>query len=291
MSNNALVWVLLLGLIAGCNKKQLASTSTDGSVVSSAIDTTAQQPKVDSVALAELRLPSDSTALLPLEEEVKLVIEEIDFAYLTAKSKFSFKSKSQNIDNANVNLRIQKDSIIWLSITGVGLEVARAIITPDSIALLDKIHREYYRFSYEQLSKQFDFELSYPLIQSLIVGNLPMPRTPNQRIRREKDLLLLRQEANRILVNNYIGEKTHKLKRLQATESNTKNSLTLDYEDFQELNSFLFPYTSLLTLDVQSKQQGQPLNQTVIRIKHSRVELVSAPLQFPFSIPTGYTRK
>lgn len=291
MSNNALVWVLLLGLIAGCNKKQLASTSTDGSVVSSAIDTTAQQPKVDSVALAELRLPSDSTALLPLEEEVKLVIEEIDFAYLTAKSKFSFKSKSQNIDNANVNLRIQKDSVIWLSITGVGLEVVRAIITPDSIALLDKIHREYYRFTYEQLSKQFDFELNYPLIQSLIIGNLPIPRTPSQRIRREKDLLLLRQEANRILVNNYIGEKTHKLKRLQATESNTKNSLTLDYEDFQELNSFLFPYTSLLTLDVQSKQQGQPLNQTVIRIKHSRVELMSAPVQFPFSIPAGYIRK
>lgn len=290
MSNKALVWVLLLGLLAGCNKKQPANTSSDGSRVSSAIDTTAQQPKVDSVVLAELPPPSDSTALLPLEEEVKLTIEEIDFAYLTAKSKFSFKSKSQNIDNANVNLRIQKDSIIWLSITGVGLEVARAIITPDSIALLDKIHREYYRFSYEQLSKQFDFELSYPLIQSLIIGNLPIPRAPNQRIRREKDLLLLRQEANRILVNNYIGEKTRKLKRLQATESKTKNSLTLDYEDFQELNSFLFPYTSLLTLDVQS-QQGQPLNQTVIRIKHSRVELVSTPLQFPFSIPAGYTRK
>ncbi|GAB2764862.1 hypothetical protein GCM10027275_02600 [Rhabdobacter roseus] len=217
-------------------------------------------------------------------------IEEIDFDYLTAKSKFSFKSRSQNIDNANVNIRIKKDSLIWLSVTGVGLEVARGIITPDSIVFMDKFHKEYYVFSYAQLSQQFKFDLNFPLLQSLIVGNLPIPRDDEQKFRREKDFLLLRQNQGRILVDNYIGTKNRKLKRLTAVEQPTRNTLNLDYEDFTQLNNYLFPYTSLLTLDVQS-EKDQQYYQTVIRIKHSRVELAENPLSFPFSIPASYKRK
>jgi hypothetical protein len=75
-----------------------------------------------------------------------------------------------------VNIRMKKDSIIWLSVTGVGLEVARGIITPDSIVFMDKIHKDYFVFNYEQLSKQYNFDLNFALLQSVIIGNLPFER-------------------------------------------------------------------------------------------------------------------
>lgn len=228
--------------------------------------------------------------MIEKEEEINEKIEEIDFDYLTAKSKFSFKSGSQNIDNANVNIRIKKDSIIWLSVTGVGFEVARGIITPDSIIFLDKFHKEIHAYDYKKLKTQFNFDLNYGLIQSIIVGNLPIPRSPNQKFKKEKDYLLLRQNDERIAIDNYIGEKTHKLKRLQAVEQPTKNSLTLDYEDFKDLNNYLFPFTSLITLDFKSPKDQQ-YYQTVIRIKHNKVDLVESNPGFPFSVPSTYKRK
>lgn len=248
--------------------------------------------KIDSTQSAPDSLPVIMTGkpVVEVEPKINFSVEEIDFDYLTAKSKFSFKSETQNIDNANVSIRIKKDSLIWFSVNGVGFEVARGIITPDTIVFMDKFHKEYYAYSYEQLSREFNFDLNYGLLQSLIIGNLPIPRDPTEKVRREKDFLLLRQDDGRIMVDSYIGEKNRKLKRLQAVEQPTRNSLTLDYEDFTELNSYLFPYTSLITLDVQSKKDKR-FYQTVMRIKHSKVELSDEAPGFPFTIPQSYQKK
>jgi ATP-dependent exoDNAse (exonuclease V) alpha subunit len=244
----------------------------------------------DSLRLTKQDSAQTDTIFLAEEANTNFMVEEVNFNYLTAKSKFSFKSRTQNIDNANVNIRIKKDSLIWFSVTGVGFEVARGLITPSRIVFMDKFHKEYFDFSYEEVSVRFNFNLTYDLLQSLIVGNLPLPLKPNQKVRHDQDLFLIRQQDGRITIDNYIGEKNRKLKRLQAVEQPTNNSLTLDYDDFTELNNYLFPFTSLLTLDVKS-QQDQQYYQTVIRIKHSKVDLPDTSPGFPFVIPDSYQKK
>lgn len=292
--NSKHLWLLMLWGLLGttsCHKPRTQKSSQQEQTAATPTNTPSADTSRTSAA-TPIRTDSVGSRSTTEEEGIRpdFRVEEIDFDYLTAKSKFSFKNRKQDIDNANVNIRIRKDSLIWFSVTGVGFEVARGLITPEKIVFMDKFHKEYYEFSYEELSVRFNFDLSYPLLQSLIVGNLPVPRRPNQKLRREKDLLLLRQDAGRIMIDNYIGEKNRKLKRLQAVEQPTKNSLTLDYEDFTELNNYLFPYTSLLTLDVRS-QQDQQYYQTVIRIKHSKVDLTESNPGFPFTIPDSYKKK
>lgn len=281
-------WLLVWGVLclSACHKSRTQKANT-GEVLL----------RTDTLAVGSDATQKDSGTLAGNSEpfdEVKenFKLEEIDFAYLTAKSKFSFKSRTQDIENANVNIRIRKDSLIWFSVTGVGFEVARGVITPDTVVFIDKFHKEYYAFNFEQLSRQFNFNLTYALLQSLIVGNLPVPLEVGQKLRRENDFFLLRQNDGdgRIVIDNYIGEKNRKLKRLQAVEQPTRNSLTLDYEDFMELSTYLFPYTSLITLDVKSEKDKQ-FYQTLIRIKHSKVELVENNPGFPFTIPSSYTKK
>ena len=215
---------------------------------------------------------------------------EIDFKYLTAKSKFSIKSKDENTDNASMNIRVRKDSLIWFSVQKLGIEAARAIATRDSIIILDKIHSEYSVYDFPTLSRQFNFDLSFDLLQSLIVGNLPLPKRPAQKIKNERDYLLLRQSEGKVLVENYIGEDDRKLKKLMVTEQPTKNTLRLDYADFKALNNFLFPYTSLITLDYKSDADGQ-FYQKLLQIRHNKVELVDKNPGFPFTIPRNYTRR
>lgn len=274
-----LLCVVVLLLSDGCRKRRMFRNAPPS-------------PRVDTVAVSD-SVTADTLAANPAplpSVDPRLNVDQIDFNYLTAKSKVSFKSKDQDINNASVNLRIRKDSLIWLSVTGAGIEVARALISPDSIVVMDRIHREYAVYDYAALSNRFNFNLTYDLLQSLVVGNLPLPKEPAQKIKNERDFLLLRQSEGKVLVENYIGEQNRKLKKLLLVEQPTKNTLKLDYDDFSTLNNFLFPFTSLITLDYQSGSDGQ-FYQTLLRIQHNKVELTDKNPGFPFSIPQKYQRR
>ncbi len=287
MNNPLLVALLLFSLFTadGCRRRNLVRSAPP-------------VPRPDSTIVQKPTFPTDTIAKAPETprtrpgiEEARANVAEIDFKYLTAKSKLSFKSKDQNINNASVTTRVQKDSLIWMSVSVVGgIEVARIQITRDSVTILDKIHREYSRYDFSTLSKRFNFAMNFDLLQALIVGNLPLPRRPAQKIKNERDYLLLRQSEGKVLVDNYIGEEDRKLKKLMVTEQPTKNTLRLDYEDFAALNNFVFPYTSLVTLNYQSSTDGQ-FYETLLQIRHSKVELVDKAPGFPFSIPSKYDRR
>lgn len=243
----------------------------------------------DSSLVAKDTMQRDTVAKAELPEpDVKEA--DVDFRYLTAKSKISFKSKDQDIDNANVNIRMKKDSVIWLQINALGIEVARGLITRDSIHFLDRYHKQYYKYTFADLGSKFSFNLDFDLLQSILVGNMPIPKKTGERFKKEKDYFMLRQEAGKVVVENYVGEHSRRLKKLLAIDQPTKTTLRLDYDDFSALNNYLFPYTGLVELDYESKEDKLRY-QTVFRIKHQKVELTEEALSFPFSIPAKYERK
>lgn len=297
--NRFLLCVLLLSVLLhsdGCRRRRLSQAADSASAGQEPVSATTRPAETDSARAARPESPlTDSAAtrsgpLRPGIEEARANVAEIDFRYLTAKSKISFKSPEQDIDNANINIRVRKDSLIWLSVNKLGIEAVRGLITRDSITVIDKIHREYTVYDFPTLSRQFNFAMNFDLLQALVVGNLPLPKRPAQKIKNERDYLLLRQSEGKVLVENYIGEDDRKLKKLMLTEQPTKNTLRLDYEDFTSLNNFLFPYTSLVTLEYKSKADGQ-FYQTLLRIKHNKVELVDKSPGFPFTIPANYQRR
>src|SRR6476660_3850832 len=59
----------------------------------------------------------------------------IDFTTFTAKVKIGYEGK-ENSDQATAYVRIQKDSLIWISLTGaLGIEGIRVLISRDSVKL------------------------------------------------------------------------------------------------------------------------------------------------------------
>lgn len=253
----------------------------------------------DRVKTTEVPVAADSLALDALEKGVpfdearaNFKIQETDFDYLTAKAKFSFKNDKQDIDNATINFRVRKDSLIWFSVTAVGFEVARGMISPQELVVLDKFNKDYYAFTYPELSRRFQFELSYPLLQSLLVGNLLQPRQPDQPIYRvsDSDRLLLRQPGGQMVIDNYLGEATGRVESLRVVQPATQNALTLDYAEFKNLEGYLFPFTSRIVLNA-SPAPGQPRTQTEIGLNHSKVELLKNNPGFPFSIPASYKKR
>ncbi len=225
------------------------------------------------------------------KEVADIKISEIDFKYFTSNSKLHFKTPSES-QNATINFRIKKDSLIWFSISGFGLEAVRGIITQDSLMAIDKLHREYYKFDFASLSENFNFDLNFNLLQSLVLGNLPIKkRGKNKFVKKENDYYLLHQEDDMVLIDNYIGEQNRKLKKLLVTKGdNAENKLTMTFDDFQAINEHIFPHESLIKVDYKSAKDNKNY-ETLIELKHKKVEFSDNPVGFPFTIPANYSPK
>jgi hypothetical protein len=222
------------------------------------------------------------------ENEVdKLKIEDIDFKYLKAKAKVSVKTPKES-QNVNVDIRMKKDSLIWMNVSALGFSVATALFDKNVVKLYDKFHGEYNEYTYTDFAEKFKFNINYDILQSLIIGNRPFKKNKS-RVVRENEYYLLKQEQDRVLIDNYIGE-NKKLKKLLLTQEDTNNKLTLDFNDFTMLNQYLFPNSSLITVDYKSNED-QKMYQTVVNIKHTKVELLETPLEFPFKVPEKLLKK
>jgi len=259
---------LVLLMIQACGKK-IASTPQVAPVV---MDTLVIETGKDTIRIS---VPKPE-----IKEEPKVIIEDLNFNYLKAKSKIVWKT-AKDQDTYTVDIRMKKDSTIWVNISQSGFTGATGLFTKALVQFYQKINSEYYRFSYDSLSVKMGFKVDYGILQSLIVGNQPFKRN-NSRMIRENENIILKQQEGRINIDNMVGP-NRKLKKLLMNDVPTNNKMTMDFEEFTELNQVLFPFSSQINLDVKDKN-NKNVN-TLITIKYSKVELLDTPLEFPFRVP------
>ena len=283
--NKTLIFLLASTLFfASCKRQQInKSVSIPDTADSSKI---VFNPPVI-VKDSSIATPPNNPVKVVENEEDKVKIDEIDFKYLKAKAKVSVKTPKES-QNVNVDIRMKKDSLIWMNVSFAGFSVASALFDKNIVKLYDKIHGEYNEYTYSDFAEKFKFNVNYDILQSLIVGNRPFKKNKS-RVVRENEYYLLKQEQDRVLIDNYIGT-NKKLKKLLLTQEDTNNKLTLDFDDFTMLNQYLFPNSSLITVDYKSNED-QKMYQTVVNIKHTKVELLETPVEFPFKVPEKLLKK
>ncbi|MDO5075102.1 MAG: DUF4292 domain-containing protein [Bacteroidales bacterium] len=87
---------------------------------------------------------------------------------ITGKISASFDSDSKDRSFSGT-LRMRRDQVIQLSLTKFGIEGVRIIFTPDSVLVLDRLHKRYLHSSYEHLpSLGMPQALSFKTIQGFL---------------------------------------------------------------------------------------------------------------------------
>jgi hypothetical protein len=98
----------------------------------------------------------------------------------------------------------------------------------------------------------------------------------------------LRQEVDNLLVDQFLDVSTAKLKKLTIKDQKTKNSINVDYSNFEQIKDQHFAKNSLI---VMQQNQGEKSAGAIVSIEYNKVNLDEEVLAFPFSVPSGYTRK
>lgn len=216
-----------------------------------------------------------------------LAIEEIDFEYFQGRARMVLKDGNKERE-VKANIRVRKDSVIWMNFTVIGVQGGRALINQDSITIVSNVDKEYYVFDYAELSKRFNFEVNYRVIQSALLGNLLIPRKDEDEVEEKSATYLLRQRSGNIEVLNFISAATMKIQKVELRESNTHNTLTINYGNFQPVGPKSFPYNGTITL--LYKSPNGLLNTTII-FEYNKAEVGDKELKFPFNIPKKYDRR
>ena len=228
----------------------------------------------------------DKSSLKPLSaNQIIREIEDNQFEFESLETKIGVSLKSNNKLGLKGQMRIQKDSVIWISLSlKLGIEVGRIMITPDSIKYINRNTRTYLVESFDFFNEMLPLESSIQFFQDLLVGNdTQIKRSDKCRVSSDnnKYKLEITKKDNNIIKDVWVTDKTFKISKYKIRDLNTESiSLQLRYDEFQDINGRLMPTKIIFDVKKTSEQSNMEFS---VEINYSDIK-VGEQLNFPFNI-------
>lgn len=182
--NRALLLALLAALIwsaSSCNfyrrvtgrKKPIVSDSSLVAVTDSLI-------RAHDSAAAVLRdtgsvVPTvaiDSTQIVLLQSLLPFWEAQTVWQTFNGKAKVHFEGKGDNQD-FTLTIRMERDKSVWMSVTALGFyEAARVFITPDTIQIIDRMHKEARVMPFSASDTLLPMHTDFASLQALLIGDV-----------------------------------------------------------------------------------------------------------------------
>lgn len=259
VSKHAIYIACLYLIVAGCKaKKEAMSTSV---------------PTPPPIVSSPVSIPK---AQFALADSIRK--HQLSFTALSVKAKAAIVLGTKKNDVA-LSIRIRNNEAIWVSVTAIaGIEVARALITPDSIKLMNKAEGTYLKKPFSFIHDYTADEVNFSMLQAMLTGNCISEFLSGKPATDQNGIAHLSGTVNN-LIFDVIVNSLFKVSESHLSDSNSKQELKLAYTGF-------------------SLKSGQELPQTVaIRTtseKNISIDLeynkpvFNQPIEMPFSIPKRY---
>ena len=91
------------------------------------------------------------------------------FSTFSCKARISFDGPDGSKE-FNANIRVRKDSAIWVAISAMGLQVARAYVTTDSLFILVPLERTVTKIALANVARVLPTQVDFSILQHLIIG-------------------------------------------------------------------------------------------------------------------------
>ena len=256
------------------------------------------------------------------EKVVERVLDGIveDIHYYKAKADVEL-SGPDGDKSFNAQIRSVLDSAAWISITpALGIEVARAVLTPDSMKLLDKLNDTYWLGDTASAQKKFGLQPSLALLQDALLG-LPIGLDPGEKYKidreegyyvltskekrrfrraaedlapedtlvRDRDIRERRMERiqrravikDAVVVRYWIEPDSFRVARVLITDLAHDQQADVRYLQRIDVDGHMLPSHITLSLsDVTHSASGD--------LELDKIEL-EGPLQLPFKVPEKFT--
>ena len=210
-----------------------------------------------------------------------LMNNHIKFETFSAKLNVDYIDADDKKYNVNATLRMYKDSTIWVSVNAIfGIEGLRALITKDSVKILDKQNRLYTRRSIEYLQEVSALPVDLATLQDLVIGNAVfLDSNIVSYAKFDNSVSLL--SIGRLFKNLITVNEDNLLQRIKLDDPDELRNRTgdLSYGDYENKRGLNFSKIRKITFAEKKKLD--------IRLEFKQYNF-NEDLTFPFSIPKNY---
>ena len=225
-----------------------------------------------------------SNAVLDKSMTAKQVIrenskQEVRFKTLQAKVRIDY-TEGNRSNGSTVNLRIEKDKVIWMS---APLGLARVMITQDSVRFYEKLNNQYFDGDFSLLTKILGTDIDFDKIQNIFLGEPIFNLKDDTYVMVPNDQsYVLQPKDQRALFELFflINPGFFKLDSQQLFQPMEKRMLQIDYKKYQEVSKQIFP-ENIRIIAVEKN------NEISIDLDFKAISL-NGEVRFPFSMPSGY---
>jgi hypothetical protein len=205
--------------------------------------------------------------------------QEAKFKTLQSKVKVEYirGSKSQS---HTINLRIEKDKIIWLNAT---FSLVRAKITPTKVSFYNKLDNTFFEGDFSLISDLLGTELNFENLQNLLLGQAlyNLNNDSYEADVHESSYLLIPKEQNTLFETFFLLNPKHfKMDSQQLAQALENRMLQIDYKNYQEVEKQVFP-KEIRIIALEGNEE------TIINMEFKSISL-NNELRFPFRIPSGF---
>ena len=247
--------------------------------------------------------PARKVMKAPIKEEgadylfQKLKDSELKYDWFSAKFSAEYSNKNKK-NSFSGQIRIRKDSLIWISLTPMlGIEALRLMISQDSVKLINRLNDTYFVGDYDYVNRFLNTNIDYDLLQAFLLGNdLQFYENGSFRAtvdgdeyklstaerRKLKKFVRSSQENLKIFIQNlWLDPTSFKITHADVKEIRRDNiRLESTYGNFEPVDGQLFPAKMSYTIRAD--------NTIRVTAEFSRMT-IGVPQQFPFKIPASYT--
>lgn len=208
---------------------------------------------------------------------------KIDFSTLYIKASAHYEDEKQT-QNVQAEIRIKKNEKILISVRVLGITMAKALITPNSVQYYDKIGNKYFEGDYSSLSKWIGTDLDYQKLQNMFLGktidDLHASKYDASII--EKLYKLQSNPDNNTNKAFYFESDNYLVKKQEINQTLQERTLQIEYPDYKRYDSMILPLS--LAIDARQKE-----SKTNINIEYKNISF-NEELTFPYNVPEGYER-
>ncbi len=206
-------------------------------------------------------------------EAISFTMEELydsltvnDGVFNTFSSRFSASYKTETTThNFKGQLRLIRDSAIWVSISpGLGVEILRIMLTPDSVFFMNRVLNQYYKGDYTIVNKSIDIEFSFKAFQSVLINEFflypfsvtdtiaflnemeiqKFHRSVKLQTHRERELKKEMRKSDKpdmIYVQYILDLMNKKISGIELKELKYSRDMNVSYTDYDTLSPFIIP--------------------------------------------------
>ena len=267
-----LMAIILLTVFFSCRSTKKLQTAVNKKDTSLLIHTNASSP--DSLKTAKVVITN-------------MTKNHIDFKTFSAKIKVQYEDAKGKQPDVNAFIRMQKDSVIWISInaTFLNIEAFRILITKNHVTILNKLQKQVEEHPFNFIEQIAKIPLDFKTLQDIIIGN---PIYVGDKV------VAYKLTENHILLST-VGKYFKNLITLSVANSNLVERTKLDdldetlnrtgdltYGEYENKAGFFFSTYREITVAEKTKVD--------IQLTFKQYDF-NTELSYPFSIPKNYKSK